>query len=191
MRLKDLFIVVITALLFILALLWTAGAFGIYHPVFAFAVTWIPNGFMVVIFPRWPINLTEGYYIVRPFEIRLYQKLGIRIFKRILQNRIYRAIVPEFHSLSKRNSLDMLDQTMRNAETAHVLTFIGVLLLTGYALLHQEFKFFLWIAGLNIMINGYPVMLQRYNRDRLQHLIIKSKKKLADGLKKRDVAANE
>jgi hypothetical protein len=49
-----------------------------------------------------------------------------------------------------------------------------VILMAGYALLQGWWDTFGWLLLFNILINAYPVMLQRYNRAKLQPLLEKA-----------------
>ena len=60
---------------------------------------------------------------------------------------------------------------MRKAETVHVYIFLLMLVFISYALLNGWFDAVGWMLAFNILINGYPIMLQRYNRIMLQELI--------------------
>lgn len=60
---------------------------------------------------------------------------------------------------------------MRNAETMHVLIFLLMFLFVGYALFQGWLDAVGWSLFFNLLLNAYPVMLQRYNRIRLQKLI--------------------
>jgi hypothetical protein len=53
---------------------------------------------------------------------------------------------------------------MRKAETGHVLSFMLMFLFIGYALLRSWFAAAAWLLTFNVMINGYPIVLQRYYR---------------------------
>jgi len=44
-------------------------------------------------------------------------------------------------------------------------------LYVGYVLLKGWLDAVVWMLLFNILINGYPIMLQRYNRIKLQELI--------------------
>ena len=46
-----------------------------------------------------------------------------------------------------------------------------MLCLIGYALLRQWLDAVFWLFVFNLILNGYPIMLQRYNRARLLALI--------------------
>jgi hypothetical protein len=63
-----------------------------------------------------------------------------------------------------------LDHEMRQAETGHVFIFMLMVLFSGYAWLRGWFDAVGWLLAFNVIINGYPIMLQRYNRIRLQKL---------------------
>jgi len=41
----------------------------------------------------------------------------------------------------------------------------------SYALLRGWFDAAAWLLAFDVLINGYPIMLQRYNRIKLQELI--------------------
>jgi hypothetical protein len=68
------------------------------------------------------------------------------------------------------SALQGLENEMRKAETGHVLIFVLVLLFAGYMLLKGWLDAVVWTLLFNIVINGYPIMLQRYNRIKLQEL---------------------
>ena len=60
-------------------------------------------------------------------------------------------------------------QATREAETGQPLVFVLVLLLAGYAAGQRWVGTAGWL--LDILINGYPVMLQRYNRARIEMVL--------------------
>ena len=70
------------------------------------------------------------------------------------------------------SALRNLDSEMRKAETGHMLIFLVMLFFIVYALFNGWFDAVGWILLFNIIINGYPIMLQRYNRIKLQELIL-------------------
>ena len=59
---------------------------------------------------------------------------------------------------------------MRKAETGHAVIFVLVLLFAGYLLLKGWLDAVVWTMFFNMLINGYPIMLQRYNRVKMQEL---------------------
>ncbi len=65
---------------------------------------------------------------------------------------------------------------MCKTETGHFIIGSIVILMAGYALFKGWWETAGWLVLFDILINAYPVMLQRYNRARLQLLIRKAKK---------------
>ena len=60
---------------------------------------------------------------------------------------------------------------MRSAEEVHVLGFLINLVLAALFGFLRDPRFFLWLGGFNVIINLYPIFLQRYNRRRVQMLL--------------------
>jgi hypothetical protein len=57
---------------------------------------------------------------------------------------------------------------MRKAEMSHLFIFLIILAFMLYALANGWFSAAGWLLIFNMLINGYPVILQRYNRVKLQ-----------------------
>jgi hypothetical protein len=66
-----------------------------------------------------------------------------------------------------------LESEMRKAETIHALVFLLMLWVVGYVAVKGWLDAVMWILLFNILINGYPIMLQRYNRIKVKELIRK------------------
>jgi Glycosyl-4,4'-diaponeurosporenoate acyltransferase len=88
-----------------------------------------------------------------------------------MRSRLYRRINPDFRLLGGRNGLIDLKQCMQFAEAAHGLLFVIVSTLAAGALTLGWFDTAVWLMLFNVLLNGYPVMLQRYNRRRLEVLL--------------------
>ena len=118
------------------------------------------------------ITMPAGYFRLRGFERPLfYERLGIRPFKALMCSRLYRIINPDFRLEGGRIGLEELTQGMRSAEAAHAVLFVTVTAVSGVALLLRWFDAAAWLMLINILSNGYPVMLQRYNRLRAERLL--------------------
>ena len=61
-------------------------------------------------------------------------------------------------------------QTTKGAEVIHGATFISVFFVTLLYLAVGLFSEGVWIFASNLLLNGYPVMLQRVNRWRVQQV---------------------
>jgi len=63
------------------------------------------------------------------------------------------------------------DDHGNDSEAAHALVFVIVCAIAGGAVALGWLDTALWLTAFNVLFNGYPVMLQRYNRLRLEPLL--------------------
>ena len=152
-----------------------SGNHAIQHPVFAFCLNMFVMVWVVVIVGVWQLHLSLGarYYHIRDCEKsgHIYERLGIRLLKKLLRRGPLSILNPELRLSEGRSALSKLDQKMRGAETGHVVVFVTMLTITAYPLLQGWWKATAWWLLFNVLINIYPVMLQRYNRARLELLV--------------------
>ncbi|HMQ28606.1 MAG TPA: hypothetical protein PKA98_21650, partial [Acidimicrobiales bacterium] len=105
---------------------------------FAFLVVWVPMTWLGtlsrVVRPRLP----DAYHRLRPFELdgRVYERLGVRVVKRLLRRGPLAVFNPDLHLPAERSPerLAHLDQRMRDAEAAHALLFVATLGVVAHAL---------------------------------------------------------
>jgi hypothetical protein len=137
-------------------------------------MSWVAVAGQAVHFSFWP-----RYYNIKPFERtgQVYECLGIRLFKRLVRRRPLSILSPTLRPPKEKTicALRHLDDEMRKAETGHVLIFMLMLLFSSRALLRGWFGSVGWILAFNVIVNGYPIMLQRYNRIKLQKLMEKQR----------------
>jgi hypothetical protein len=157
-------------------IVWTFVSFDFRDPIFAFLINWLVMSWVAltgqfVTFPAF----APTYYEIKPFERsgKFYERLGIYLFKRIVRRGLLSVFSPTLRFPAKKTTpaLRVLEDEMRKAETSHLVIFFIILLPIGYALFKGWFDAFAWLLLFNILFNGYPVMLQRYNRIKLQKLI--------------------
>lgn len=135
---------------------------------FAFLVVWVPMTWLGtlsrVVRPRLP----DAYHRLRPFELdgRVYERLGVRVVKRLLRRGPLAVFNPDLHLPAERSPerLAHLDQRMRDAEAAHALLFVATLGVVAHALARGWWTAAALTLLFDVLLNGYPVMLQRYNR---------------------------
>lgn len=141
------------------------------EPWHALVVVWVPMTVLGTVSHVTPIRLPERIHRLRPIELDgiLYERLGIRAVKRMLRRGPATWFNPGLRMPAHRDaeSLARLDAAMRNAEATHAVLFVAALAAVGHALARRRWATAAWILGFDIAINGYPVMLQRYNRARL------------------------
>lgn len=108
---------------------------------------------------------------------RLYVLLGVRLFKRYLPTsgdlvssvRGRRRIAPIGPDLV--SSLLQHEEQTKSWEARHVFGFLSMLALTWWSIAVHGKGNWLVLLGANLLINGYPIMLQRYNRARVRSLL--------------------
>jgi hypothetical protein len=160
-------------ILAVLCLVFLCVLAGSGIPALAFALAWGPNGLFLVWFMRGTLHLPRFLVPVQPLEPVLYRWVGVGFVKRIVATRMWplvNGMEPPPAPRNPRELLDRIELTTRGAEVCHGATFLSVLLVAVSLLAVGQFPEAVWILGFNVLLNGYPVMLQRVNRWRVQQL---------------------
>jgi hypothetical protein len=154
---------------------WVVDACGFRSPASALLVNWLGMSWMAVLGQAVRFSFAPGYYHAQPFERagRVYECLGIRVFKKLVRRGPLAVFSPTLRMPEGRTiaALQSLGADMQKAESGHVVIFALMMVYVGCTLLKGWLDAALWAMLFNILINGYPVMLQRYNRIKLQELI--------------------
>ncbi len=164
---KPLLLAALTSVTFAL-LAWSWQGFGPRSSWFAFIVVWLPMVWLGTASRLMTPRLPASYHRLRRFERdgRVHELLGVRVVKRLLRRGPMAAFNPHLHLPPERTPADLarLEQRMRDAEASHAILFAMTL---GVAL-HAVVRGWVVTAALtllfDVLLNGYPVMLQRYNR---------------------------
>ena len=134
-------------------------------------MSWVAIMGQFVTFP----SFSPAYYKIKSFEQsgRFYEWLGICLFKKMVRRGPFSIFNSTLRFPAKKTTpaLRNLENKMRKAETSHVAIFFMILLLVGYAFFKGWLDAVVWLLLFNTLFNGYPVMLQRYNRIKIQELI--------------------
>ncbi len=149
--------------------LYLALGVGINRISFAFWINWLLMFWAYALHRTGAVNFPEAYFRVRPFERRLYRLLGVGYFQRILRH--VSVFNREIRLRGGKKDLVRLEKAMRGAEQAHAMIFAIVSGLTLYALFRGWWATAFWYFLFNMLLNGYPVMVQRFNRDRINGLL--------------------
>jgi hypothetical protein len=138
---------------------------------FALVIVWAPMTALGSVSHVLPVRLPEGFHRLRSFELdgRVYERLGVRAAKRLARRGPISWCNPGLHVPRERDaaSLERLEMKMCEAEASHALLFVAglataaVLAGLGYSTGAA------WVVVFDVFLNGYPLMLQRYNRARL------------------------
>jgi hypothetical protein len=149
-------------------LVWSFDAFGARSPAFAFLVVWVPMTWLGTVSRFLPPRLPARYHTLREFERngRIYELFGIRVVKRLLRRGPLAVFNPDLHLPADPtpSNLAHLDQRMRDAEASHMILFVLTLGIVGHAARRGWWAAAGWTLLFDVLVNGYPVMLQRYNR---------------------------
>ena len=148
---------------------WLAvSSLGPDGPWFAFVVVWAPMTALGTVSHGLPIRLPERFHRLRPFELdgRIYERLGVRVVKRLARRGPISWWNPGLHLPPQRDpaSLDRLQRKMRDAEASHAVLFVAGLATAAVlgGLGHSVGA--TWVIVFDVLLNGCPMMLQRYNR---------------------------
>jgi hypothetical protein len=150
----------------------------------SFAFAWALNFLLMA----GTINFTEAlrgqlnsrYYNEQPWERggKIYRSLGIHFYRKLLVWIGWEKLNKKAAPVEKNTeALIHLHNRTKKSELGHLIILIIVL---GFNIF-VAFKFgivkSLWLLILNILFNLYPVLLQRYNRPRIERAINISKRR--------------
>ncbi len=142
-------------------------------PSLAFAVAWGPNGLFLWLYMRGNLHLPRFLEPVKPIEPVLYRWVGVGLVKRIVATRVWpvmNGFEPPPKLKNRHESLDRTEETARAAEICHAATFALAAVGASVCLAVGRISDALWVLAFNLLLNGYPVMLQRVHRWRIQQV---------------------
>jgi hypothetical protein len=159
----------VTAVVAVL-LIWSARTFGVDGVAFAFAVVWLPMTWLGTVSRIVTPRLPATYHALRRWERdgRIYERLGVRVVKRLLRRGPLAVFNPDLHLpvAGERTpaSIARLGQRMRDAEASHAVLLVLTTGVAAQAAMRGWWAAAGWTLLFDVLVNGYPVMLQRYNR---------------------------
>jgi hypothetical protein len=161
----------------ILLLAWLIMNFSVHDPLFAILINWVLMSWVAFCGQFVRLSMPAGYHTIRPFEQsgQMYEAIGIRLFKTLVRRGPLAVFSPTLRFPKERSvgSLRWLDGEMRQAEAGHLLAFALTLAAAAFCALRGWLDAAGWLALFSLPINVYPVLLQRYNRLKLEALIVK------------------
>lgn len=149
-----------------------AAAFGVRSPLVAFLAVWIPMACFSLVGGPVTARMPDRVFALRPWERRgrVYSILGVRVAKRLLRRgplHVFARSI-EMPADPTVGSLAPLVERMRRAETVHGIMLVATLPVALYAAARGWWSSAAWVLATDIVVNGYPAMLQRDNRARLE-----------------------
>lgn len=119
-------------------------------------------------------GLNAPYYETKAWEKNgaFYKRFGVNLFRKLLVlvgwEKLHKAVSPVKKDLQ---ALKLLEHNTRRSELGHLVIFFIVLGFTFFVAFRHGFKESLWLISLNVILNVYPVAVQRYNRPRYRQAI--------------------
>ncbi|MBW8684766.1 glycosyl-4,4'-diaponeurosporenoate acyltransferase CrtO family protein [Chitinophaga rhizophila] len=122
---------------------------------------------------------TSPYYNAKQWERggKVYEALGVNVFRKLL-------VLVGWEKLNKKSNpvekgaeaLAKLHNQTKKSELGHIIILFivagfNVFVAFRFGVLHS-----MWLLVLNILFNFYPIVLQRYNRPRIQRALSLSKR---------------
>ncbi len=124
------------------------------------------------------LTFGDAYHRPRAFERsgRVYRRLGVEQARRLMPNgrywiRLVRIFRPGYRVISGMESVRRWEQVTRGKETGHALHLVLTLPLLGVFGMRGSLATVATLAVLDVVFDVYPVMAQRYNRNRIESLV--------------------
>ena len=163
-------------LIVVIVIIWVLKTYGFSSVSFALLANfmlldWVAVVSMLLTEER-RFYLPQKYYKAKPFEKRgqIYRWVGVHYFKKLVAKG-FLANLASIRFKGKRALIDSYYRETQWGELLHLFMFVIIDLLALYALVQRWFDAILYLMFFNILLNGYPVLLQRYNRFRLEKVM--------------------
>ena len=124
--------------------------------------------------------LTASYYDEKKWKDRgkIYELLGINFFRKLLLWIGWERLNKKANPIKNNtNALTLMLYRTKQSELGHAIIFFIVLGFTAIFAIKYGIRESLWLLILNVLLNLYPILLQRYNRPRYLRAILLSKHK--------------
>ena len=154
------------------------GAIALWQGLFTFLFAWVLNFMLMMcvlyINQTFKPRLESAYYNSKKWENdgKIYKYFGVDGFRKILVwvgwEKLNKASNPVKKNL---DALKHLEYNTRQSEFGHLIIFFIILPPALYIAFYFGFKQSLWLFILNVILNAYPIVVQRYNRPRLKKAI--------------------
>jgi hypothetical protein len=119
-------------------------------------------------------NFTSPYFKTKDWEKngKIYTSLGIHTFRKLLVWIGWEKLNKKANPVEKNSkALIHLYQQTKKSELGHLIIFFIVLAFNIFVGVKFGLSQSLWLLILNVLLNLYPIFLQRYNRPRLKRAL--------------------
>ena len=106
-----------------------------------------------------------NYYTPKSFEsMGLYKLLGVELYRRILIKSPFRKLNQRVYLRGRKEYVTIFHEETKRSETSHLIGFlIGLFFTVYFFYVYNKTQGYLSIF-FNLVMNVYPILLQRYNR---------------------------
>ena len=108
------------------------------------------------------------------------KNIGMKYFKWIVKNSFFKFFNPKIKVDNKKTDLTEIRKEMTIAEISHLIAFIFVAVIALYMSISHNYLFGLTIMSVNIFMNLYPSLLQQENKRRIDKIIKRQRKTVAN-----------
>jgi hypothetical protein len=147
---------------------------GVQGFLFAWVLNFMLMMFVLMFTEALKSTCTSDYFKEKNWEQKgkTYEQLGIHFFRKLL-------VIVGWEKLNKKENpvknnlaaLIHLEYRTKQSELGHLIIFFIVGGFSIYVAIRYSFSASSWLIFLNLLLNIYPILLQRYNRPRLQRAI--------------------
>lgn len=170
-RILSLVFISIITIALVIALVYFIGVKGF---TFAWGLNFLLMGCVLAFTETLKSNHTSSYYQDKKWEKRgkIYESFGINIYRKLLVWTGWEKLNKKANPVGKKTEiLRHLYLGTKKSELGHLIIFIIVLGFNIYVAITFGFVKSLWLLALNILLNVYPILLQRYNLPRIERAL--------------------
>jgi hypothetical protein len=141
---------------------------------FAWALNFLLMIFALAFTEAQKSQLTSSYYHEKEWERKgeIYKRLGVNIFRKILVWTTWEKLNKKSNPIEKSTKALMnLHHQTKKSELGHLIVLFIVLGFNVFVAIRFGAVKSLWLLILNVILNLYPIFLQRYNRPRIERVI--------------------
>lgn len=124
--------------------------------------------------------LTSTYFNEKKWELKgkIYESFGVNFYRKLLVWTGWEKLNKKSNPIEKNtNALVHLHYRTKHSELGHLIILIIVLGINIFVAFKFGFIQSLWLLILNVLLNLYPIFLQRYNRPRIERAITLSRRR--------------
>lgn len=161
---------VISVVIYVLSLI-----FGVSSLAFGWSYNFLLMGLYWVLIQQIQPNLNWKYFELEWFDKYglTYRYLGVHLYRKLL-------VIVGWEKVTRKNNNDVkndlaalknCEYNTRISEFGHTLIAVLVLVTAAMLYLLSSFSDVKWLLLTNVLLNVYPILVQRFNRPRYQRII--------------------